>query len=72
MGQTKDQNPRHTGVLGPSGLNGKSITDVHISHAGNVTAIEISYSGGSTFLKVRQGQIEIGGTIEWGSGTVYL
>lgn len=72
MSQSKDQNPKHAGILGPSGLNAKSITDIHVSHAGNVTSVEISYSGGSTFLKFRGGQFELGGTIEWGTGTVYF
>lgn len=72
MGQNKDQNQNHSGILGSSGLSGKSITDIHVSRAGSVVSVEVSYSGGSTFIKMRQGQVEVGGTIEWGSGTIQL
>lgn len=72
MGQTKDQTPKHSGILAASGLSAKSVTDIHVSQAGSTTSIEISFSGGSTFIKVRQGQVEVGGTIEWGTGTTQI
>jgi hypothetical protein len=34
-----------------------------------VVAIKISYSGGSQWIKVFQGDVEAGGTIDWGTGT---
>jgi hypothetical protein len=39
---------------------------------GNVIVFEISYSGGSQFLKVQQFKAEVGGTAEWGTGTQIL
>ncbi len=55
--------------LTPSGLSAKTVTDVFVHQHGSVTVFEIVFSGGSTFLKHRQGLAEIGGTIEWGTGT---
>lgn len=55
--------------LTPAGLSSKTVTDVFVHQHGSVTAFEIVFSGGSTFLKYRQGLVEIGGTIDWGTGT---
>jgi hypothetical protein len=37
---------------------------------GSVTVIEIAYSGGTSFIKERQGVIEYGGTADFGTGTI--
>jgi deoxyribose-phosphate aldolase len=47
-----------------------SVTDVILTQHGSITAIEIVYSGGSQFIKEKQGVVEVGGTIEFGTGTV--
>lgn len=60
----------HSDVLVTSGLSGKSITGVEWYTIGNMTVIEIGYSGGMQFLKVRHNQVEVGGTNEWGTGTL--
>lgn len=52
-----------------AGLSSKTVTDVFVHKHGSVTAFEIVFSGGSSFLKHRQGLTEIGGTIDWGTGT---
>jgi hypothetical protein len=62
-------NGRWKNVLTVSGLNSKSITGVEVYQHGSVEVVEISYSGGSQFLKLRQGLCEIGGTAEWNTGT---
>lgn len=56
-------------VIAASGLNGKSITSLEVYVHGAVTVVEIGFSGGSQFVKVKQGQAEVGGTNEWGTGT---
>jgi hypothetical protein len=56
-------------VLTDSGLSAKTITDVQAFKHGSVVAIKISYSGGSQWIKVFQGDVEAGGTIDWGTGT---
>jgi hypothetical protein len=61
---------RTLSVLTPSGLSAKSVTDVILTQHGSITAIEIVYSGGSQFIKEKQGVVEVGGTIEFGTGTV--
>jgi deoxyribose-phosphate aldolase len=50
-------------------LSGKTVTDVVVTQHGIVTAIEIVYSTGSQFIKEKQGLVEVGGTLEWGTGT---
>jgi hypothetical protein len=60
---------RYKSILTPSGLNGKTVTDVVVTQHGIVTAIEIVYSGGSQFIKEKQGLVEVGGTLEWNTGT---
>lgn len=55
--------------LTAAGLSSKTVTGVTVHQHGSVTAFEITFSGGSAFLKHRQGLAEIGGTIEWGTGT---
>jgi hypothetical protein len=69
MPQTKQECTRSKSVLTPSGLNGKTVTDVIVTQHGSVTCIEIVYSGGSQFIKEKQGLVEVGGTLEWNTGT---
>jgi hypothetical protein len=61
---------KENSILGSSGLNGKSITGLKVTQHGVVVAIEISYSGGSQLVKVKQTQVEVGGTLDWGTGTI--
>ncbi len=60
---------RYKDVTTVSGLSGKSITGVECYTTGSTECVEISYSGGSTLIKMRQGLVEIAGTNEWNSGT---
>lgn len=66
---SKDQVTKHNNILGPSGLNGKSITGLDVWEAGGVFVIEINYTGGPYYIKVRGSQSEHGGDASWGSGT---
>ena len=66
----KEEVAMNTNVLGPTGLNGKSITGVSMWRHGVVCVIEINYTGGPTYLKARNSQMEYGGTAEWGTGTI--
>ena len=61
---------RSLSVLTTSGLSSKTVTDVVVTTHGAVVAIEVVESGGSHFVKVKQGVIEVGGTLEWGTGTI--
>lgn len=56
-------------LLTPSGLTSKTVTDVFIHQHGSVNCVEIVFSGGQCFVKERQGLMEVGGTIDWGTGT---
>jgi hypothetical protein len=69
MAANKDQVIKHSNVLGLSGLSSKSITGVEVYAHGAVIVVEINYSGGTQYIKVKQNQAEVGGTIEWGTGT---
>jgi hypothetical protein len=57
-------------VLTPMGVSGKTITDVIVHQHGSVIAIEVLYAGGSQFVKFKQGVIEAGGTLDFGTGTI--
>lgn len=57
-------------ILTTSGLSGKTITGLNAYTNGSVTVIEVVAPGGTVFLKVRQGQMEVGGTAVWGTGTL--
>ena len=70
MPRTKQECTRFTSVLTASGLSGKTVTDVVVTQHGIVTVIVIVYSGGSQFIKEKQGLVEVGGTLEWGTGTL--
>ena len=69
MPQSKQECTRSKSVLTASGLSGKSVTDVLITQHGSVTVIEVAYSGGSQFVKEKQGLVEVGGDLNWGTGT---
>lgn len=68
----KNTLPKKNNILGTSGLNSKSITGIETYQAGSTVIIEISFSGGSQFIKVKGFQVEVGGTNEWGTGTLVL
>lgn len=55
--------------LTASGLSGKTVTDVLITQHGSVTVIEIVYSTGSSMIKERCGLVEVGGDLNYGTGT---
>ena len=59
-------------LLTASGLSGKTVTDVFVHQHGAVTVFEIVFSGGISFMKYRQNLAEVGGTIEWGTGTAAI
>lgn len=67
---TKQDSSRFKSVLSASGLSGKTVTDVIVTQHGSVTAIEVVFSGGSQFIKERQGMVEVGGDLNWGTGTL--
>ena len=70
MPLTKQECTRSKSVLAASGLSGKSVTDVIVTQHGSVTCIEVAFSGGSQFIKEKQGIVEIGGDLNWGTGTI--
>jgi hypothetical protein len=65
----KTQVPKQGSILATSGLSGKSITGVNVYQVASITVIEITYSGGSQLIKVKQHQVEIGGSADWDTGT---
>lgn len=67
---SKDSLPKNSSILALSGLSGKSVTAVSAYSHGSVSVIEITYSTGSSFIKTKQSQVEVGGTNEWGTGTI--
>jgi hypothetical protein len=67
---TKLTATKSVSVLTPMGVNGKTITDVIVTQHGSVTAVEVVYSGGSQFVKFKQGIIDAGGTLDFGTGTI--
>lgn len=69
MADKKTASTKSVSVLTASGLNAKSVTDVIVTLYGSVCAIEIVYSGGSQFVKVKNGVADVGGTLEYGTGT---
>lgn len=59
----------HGNILNVSGLSGKSITALDWWRNGVVDVIEVGFSGGTVFLKMRNSQFEYGGDGNWGTGT---
>jgi hypothetical protein len=70
MAPSKDALPVNRNILGITGLSGKTVTGISAYQHGNVWVIEVAYSGGPSYIKVKGMQMEIGGTNEWGSGTL--
>lgn len=70
MPPSKDKVSNHCNILGPTGLNAKSITGVDVWKHGGVWVVEINYTGGPYYIKFNNGNFEYGGTTEWGSGTM--
>lgn len=64
----KDQVKKNN-ITATGGLSSKSITGVDVYFAGSTAIIEISFSGGSQFIKVKGLEAEVGGSEAWGSGT---
>lgn len=56
-------------LLTAAGLSSKTVTDVFVHQHGSVNCVEIVFSGGQCFIKERQGLMEVGGTLDWGTGT---
>ncbi len=69
MANDKDSVKNHVNALSSSGLNAKSITGVDVFVHGSVNVVQIMFSGGQQFIKFRQSEAEVGGTVEWGTGT---
>lgn len=66
----KEASAQNANILGVSGLNAKSVTGINVHQNADVLVIEISFSGGSTFIKSRKGIVKVGGSEEWETGTV--
>ena len=66
----KEENYKNTNVLGSSGLNGKTITGISVWKTGSLDVVEIVTASGSTFIKFQFGRCDVGGTADWGSGTM--
>jgi hypothetical protein len=60
---------RWRNALTVSGLSGKSVTGLEIYQHGATEVCEIQFSGGQTYIKFKQGLVELGGTNEWDIGT---
>jgi hypothetical protein len=66
----KDGLTKHASILASSGLNGKSVTGIEVYQHGSTIVIEVTFSGGSSFIKVRGLVVDVGGTNEFGTGTL--
>ena len=66
---SKSQSTRSVSVLSTSGLSSKTVTDVIVTTHGSVIAIEVVEASGSHWIKTKQGVIEVGGTLDWDTGT---
>lgn len=65
----KGDNPYHYNLLQLTGLSGKSITTLETWREGPSCIIEIGYTGGPYYIKVRHNRLEFGGTSDSGTGT---
>lgn len=61
---------KHASILATSGLNAKSVTGIEVYQHGSTIVIEVAFSGGSSFIKVKNFQVDVGGTNEFGTGTL--
>ena len=51
-------------------VNGKTLSHMQYYQHGSIQVLEISWTDSTTsFVKFLQGQVETGGTNEWGTGT---
>ena len=69
MSDDKSQSHGHSNLLITSGLSGKTITSLDAFRHGSTSVLLVGYSGGSTYLKWKQGVFEYGGTQDFGTGT---
>lgn len=68
MSQDKKSLPHAVNILGS--LSGKTLNALTTYQHGAVSVVELGFSDGTMqFIKFYQGQIEVGGTNEWGTGT---
>ena len=63
----KEESHKHVAV---AAVVGKSITSLDIWRAGVLDVIEVNYAGGPYFIKIFEGRIEVGGTADFGTGTM--
>lgn len=70
MSKTKTDLSTNSDVLAAAGLSSKTITGAATYRHGSVCVVELTFSGGSSFIKFKGLQIEVGGTNEWGTGTI--
>lgn len=66
----KKETIKNTNALAITGLSGKTFTGLSIWKAGSVDIVEITHSTGTVFVKFRQGQCEVNGDANWGTGTM--
>lgn len=67
---SKDKNTLPTSAAVLNGAVGKTLSNVRYYKHGSTQVVEINWSDSSqSFIKLLQGQAEIGGTNEWGTGT---
>ena len=60
--------PQSNSVLGS--LSGKTLNNLQAYQHGSVQVVELGFSDSTTqFIKWKSGQLEIGGTNEWDTGT---
>ena len=68
MSQDKKSLPVVHNIIGA--LSGKTLNALSTYKHGAVAVVELGFSDGTTqFIKFYQGNIEVGGTNEWGTGT---
>jgi hypothetical protein len=66
----KEEAAKNANVLAVTGLSGKTFTGLSVWRVGSVDIVEIAHSTGTVFVKFRQGQCEVNGDANWGSGTM--
>lgn len=68
MSKDKATLPMSSGVL--KAANGKTLSGIQVYQHGSTQVVEMNWTDSTTsFLKFLQGQCEMGGTNEWGTGT---
>jgi hypothetical protein len=66
----KKESVKNTNALAVTGLSGKTFTGLSVWRHGSVDVVEITHSTGTVFVKFRQGQCEVNGDANWGTGTM--